>query len=457
MTILPKNRTVSDPTDTHTNTLKDTIYKARNIVMPSAQNVAENDSVARLVLNNVEIECSEYPEIRDVMLCGSYTKDTWMPGTSDIDVFIKFDKNTPREKFTEITHNVGFAALKQYNPYVRYSEHPFVEATVSNKKINVVPCFDVENGQWQSSADRTPYHTYFMRSNLTRQMRNDIRLLKQFLQANDLYGAEIARQGFSGYITESLVAHLGSFEGVIRRFANVNGSMVIGEANRAFDCSIVVMDPIDKQRNLTAAISTENMGRFVLLCRKFLKEPSLSCFKTPPPKSTPKVPESCIVVTFQYEQRSRDMIWGQVKSASSAVAGQLECGGFGVAKYGAFADDNGHGALLFLLEGIQIPEYRVRNGPSYFRPETEAFISKNLEGSDMLWIGTDGRVRSFERRSENNAIRFLKTLFTADLERSGMPAAIRTDIRNGFDLSNGGYIHPKPAMQALHRFLSTSL
>ena len=217
------------------------------------------------------------------------------------------------------------------------------------------------------------------------------------------------------------------------------------------------MDPIDKQRNLTAAISTENMGRFVLLCRKFLKEPSLSCFKTPPPKSTPKVPESCIVVTFQYEQRSRDMIWGQVKSASSAVAGQLECGGFGVAKYGAFADDNGHGALLFLLEGIQIPEYRVRNGPSYFRPETEAFISKNLEGSDMLWIGTDGRVRSFERRSENNAIRFLKTLFTADLERSGMPAAIRTDIRNGFDLSNGGYIHPKPAMQALHRFLSTSL
>jgi len=36
-------------------------------------------------------------------------------------------------------------------------------------------------------------------------MKDDVRLLKQFLQSNSVYGAEIAKQGFSGYVAEVLV------------------------------------------------------------------------------------------------------------------------------------------------------------------------------------------------------------------------------------------------------------
>ena len=48
--------------------------------------------------------------------------------------------------------------MKKYSPYVRYSEHPYVEAKIKNTKINVVPFYDVKIGEWKSAADRSPFH-----------------------------------------------------------------------------------------------------------------------------------------------------------------------------------------------------------------------------------------------------------------------------------------------------------
>ena len=95
--------------------------------------------------------------------------------------------------------------MKSFKPYVRYSEHPYVEATIKGTKVNVVPCYDVKEGQWQSAADRSPFHTKFMLESLTGVMKNEVRLLKKFLSCNKIYGSEIARQGFSGYVAEVLI------------------------------------------------------------------------------------------------------------------------------------------------------------------------------------------------------------------------------------------------------------
>ena len=88
------------------------------------------------------------------------------------------------------------------------------------------------------------------------------------------------KQGFSGYVAEVLVWNFGSFEEVIRSIAKIKTKQVIGKSTKKFDTPISIMDPIDSQRNLAAAISNENIGKFVLLCRRFLKKPSISYFKT---------------------------------------------------------------------------------------------------------------------------------------------------------------------------------
>ena len=40
------------------------------------------------------------------------------------------------DKFEKISKKIGLESLKKYSPYVRYSEHPYVEAKIKNTKIN---------------------------------------------------------------------------------------------------------------------------------------------------------------------------------------------------------------------------------------------------------------------------------------------------------------------------------
>ena len=74
---------------------------------------------------------------------------------------------------------------------MRYSEHPYVEAFVDTIRINVVPCYDVERGNWKSAADRSPFHTEFIKESFDEEKRLETRLLKKFMKTIGVYGAEI--------------------------------------------------------------------------------------------------------------------------------------------------------------------------------------------------------------------------------------------------------------------------
>ena len=242
--------------------------------------------------------------------------------------------------------------MKKFKPYVRYAEHPYVEAHIKGTRVNVVPCYDVQKGKWQSAADRSPFHTAFMLESLTGTMKNDVRLLKSFLKNNDVYGAEIAKQGFSGYVAEVLIWSFSSFENVIKKIAKIKQNQVIGQASKKFETPIVIMDPIDDNRNLAAAISTENIGKFVLVCREFLKKPSSLFFKPKVKVDSKKNLKNVLVVKFNYKPRSPDTIWGQIKRAASTLAVQMKIEGFKVLRNGAAADDQKEACLFFVLQSL---------------------------------------------------------------------------------------------------------
>ncbi|MEM3094773.1 MAG: nucleotidyltransferase domain-containing protein, partial [Nitrososphaera sp.] len=118
-----------------------------------------------------------------VVFGGSFAKGTWLRGDADIDIFFKVKPSVAVEKFEELGRSVGQDALKAHRPRMRYSDHPYVEAFVKNVRINVVPCYDVEQGKWQSAADRSPFHTEFIGRNFDDEKRRQARLLKKFLKA----------------------------------------------------------------------------------------------------------------------------------------------------------------------------------------------------------------------------------------------------------------------------------
>ena len=418
--------------------MKTILNQAQKLVIPSRKIEQEKTKIARLAFELVDKEISKYSQIKEIEFGGSYPKGTWLPGKADVDIFIKFDKSTSEKKFSDIAKKVGFAALKKYKPYVRFSEHPYVEAKVKGTKVNVVPCYLVPKGKWKSAADRTQFHTEFMLENLSGPMKNNVRLLKQFLKNNGLYGAEISQQGFSGYVAEVLIWNFGGFEEVIRSIAKVKPGQVIGKATKKFDTPISIIDPIDSQRNLAAAISNENIGKFVLLCRRFLKKPSISYFKDQKRKSSSELLKNCIIVSFNYKPRSPDIIWGQIKRAASTIGTQLELGGFKVTKSKAYTDEKKQANLFFLLESMVISKYYVKEGPEFFNEyDSSQFIAKNNKKSLSVWISKNKKILALEKRSENDAKKFLTQLLAKKLDKSGIPKGIKLDIKKGFKVSLG--------------------
>ena len=434
--------------------MKKIILAAKKSIIPSKSIVNSKKQIADLAFNLVKNEIEKFPEIVELEFGGSYAKGTWLDREADIDIFIKFKKSTSEKEFENITKEIGFSSMKNFKPYVRYSEHPYVEAVIKKTKINVVPCYDVKPSNWKSSADRSPFHTKHMQKALNAKMKDEVRLLKKFLKSVGIYGAEIAKQGFSGYVSEVLILNYGSFENVIKSISKIKENEVVGETSKKFDTRIVIIDPIDSNRNLAAAISDQNIGKFVLSCRTFQDNPSNLFFKTSKKKKSTSW-ENVLVVKFGYTTRSPDIIWGQIKRASSALATQLEIGGFTVLRSISYTDEKKEAYLFFLLESTIIPKKYLKKGPEFFREnDCKSFIGKNLSKTELMWIDNDLRVVSLEKRKHDDVVKYVNEFLKNNLQVS-IPKGLQNDFKKGFKVFLGSKNLRKSIKEAALDLIST--
>jgi len=434
--------------------MKNVISTVSKIVIPSKSLEKSKKRIAQLAFNLVQEETIKFPEVVGLEFGGSFAKGTWLSKDADIDIFIRFKKNTSEENFEKISKKIGFDSLKKYSPYVRYSQHPYVEAKIKNTKINVVPFYDVKIGEWKSAADRSTFHTRFMDKSLTSKMKNEVRILKTFLKANGIYGAEIAKQGFSGYVSEVLILHFGSFENVIKSISTIKEKQVVGKTSKKFETSIVIIDPIDNNRNLAAAISDENIGKFILVCRAFKEKPKIGFFKNKKPQISKEYWDNLLVVNFDYKSRSPDIIWGQIKRVTSSLTTQLELGGFRVLRSKPHANQQNEIYLFFFLESIKISPIYLKNGPEFFREDnSKSFISKNIQNSKLLWVGNNKKIIVLEKRKHIEATKFI-TEFLKKNFQIGIPQGLQDDFKRGFNVSIGSKNLSKSIKEAASELIS---
>ncbi len=436
--------------------MSNVLEQARKISIPARQEQEKIGALAEKLLDLVKKEATKYPDVVSVELGGSFAKGTWLKGKLDLDIFVKMKKETDEKQFEKIGRDIGFSSMKKFHPYVRYSEHPYVEAVVEGTKVNVVPCYDVEKGQWKSAADRSSFHTRFILEQLDEQKKNEVRLLKKFLRGIDIYGAEIAKEGFGGYVSEVLIYHYGSFMNVLETAANFVQGQVIGSPTKKFETALVLIDPIDSNRNLGTAISAQNFGKFILAARAYLKKPSSVFFNGKKPIPDTKNLQNVIVVKFDYKHRSPDIIWGQIKRGATALSGQLELGGFHVLRKSATTDENSEAAMLFLLRSTTIEKSMVKNGPDVFRKsESESFILRNSKNK-LTWVDDDGRILSLQQREFHEAKKFLQSILKKNLSKAGIPNGIIPDMKHSFRVLGGNQVTSKSIKKALAELTSTN-
>lgn len=403
--------------------MNNVLAKALAACTPASKETERITAIAEQAKGLVEARARAGPgmEVTGVVYGGSFAKGTWLKGEADVDIFVKFSPMVEEQRFEKLGIEIGMSAMKKHGAHMRYSDHPYVEATVRGVRINVVPCYDVEKGKWKSAADRSPFHTeYVINAFDADDKRAHVRLLKKFLKSAGIYGAEISTGGFSGYVCEVLVSKHGSFENVLAAAAEFEMGQVIAindydrDVVKGFSSPLVIIDPVDQRRNLGTAISPECAGRFMLVARAFLKKPSAKFFSKQKKRVSKKLHPYVLVTEFSHRQRSPDTIWGQMKKSQNALVKQLEIAGFSVIRSTCMTDENTRGVFAFLLESRTLPPYTARKGPEIFRAkDAENFVMK-AKGSLAMWADRNMRVSSIVKRKETDAGRLLNALLKKD-------------------------------------------
>jgi tRNA nucleotidyltransferase (CCA-adding enzyme) len=422
--------------------LNSVLLEALELSKPMQGEVKKVSSIAKKVKESI-IKHASSTKIKDVVFGGSYAKGTWLKGDVDIDIFVKMNSSMKEEEFELLGKQIGLESLRQYQPYLRYSDHPYVEAFVEGIRVNIVPCYNVEKWNWISAADRSPFHTEYVTNKLDEEKRDQVRLLKKFLKSLGIYGAEIAKNGFSGYVTEVLILKYGSFQSTLEALSRVQEEKVIistdpideETAKKTFKHSVIILDPIDPKRNLGAAISVENFGKFVLAARTFLNKPSIEFFirqeRVRTANDFSEIYSNILVVSFNYRERSPDVIWGQLKKSMNAISKQLTLGGFNVIRSICTTDERIEAVFIFLLESITLPSYMVKTGPKVSRKhDSSKFISKNNNVARLMWIDNEMRITTLVARKATDAREYVRLLLDERIDSIGITKGLVSDLGN---------------------------
>jgi tRNA nucleotidyltransferase (CCA-adding enzyme) len=374
-------------------------------ITPTPADRAKIKALAEELQRKVTIACKQEGIDAAVRVEGSVAKDTWLSEDPEIDVFMRLPAKIPRMSLGEISLKIARKATENASRKVeRFAEHPYLEAFIDDVRLNIVPCYDVKRGEWLSATDRTPFHTDYMKKRLNENLRDEVRLLKKLLKGVGAYGAEIKTGGFSGYLCELLIVHYKSFTQTIRAFAGYTQRVTIDiegyyagkekELKILFPESLVIVDPVDKARNVASAVQPQKLFTLVAAARAFLKTPDIRFFY--PPKIIALTTEtlvsklknrgaSLLFLTLENVEAVPDVLWGQLYKTQRALRKLAELNKFKVIRDTVWSDEKTLSVFVFELEQRVLPGVRKHMGPPLKREkECENFLSKYVSNDNVV-------------------------------------------------------------------------
>ena len=334
-----------------------------------------------------------------VKMVGSAARGTWLSGTHDIDTFISFPEETPRKEL----ETLGMAIAREVARHAeqaedRHAEHPYLNIIYKGFDVDLVPCFRVASAsRIKSAVDRTPFHNDFVKPRV-KGREDEVLLLKQFMRGGGVYGSELKTQGFSGYLTELLIIHYGSFEKTVQaacfwKPGEKIDIMQHGEIEH--EEPLAVIDPTDPRRNVAAALSLDKFCMFIDHCREFLKSPALNFFfpAVPMPLRDSEILERLearkstqLAIVFKTPDVVEDVLYPQLYKMEQAVAALLKEYDFTVIKTGVWSGKTETLVMLELISGT-LPNVKKHVGPPvWVKVHAEKFKEK-YQGADGVFGG----------------------------------------------------------------------
>jgi len=243
----------------------------------------------------------------------------------------------------------------------------------------------------------------------------------------------------------------GSFTSTVEAFAHYSKRVVIdiesyyfdrqNELSLLFPEPLVIVDPVDKGRNVASAVQPEKLYSFVGAARAFLKKPNIAFFYPPKPEALP-------VATLKTQLESRgsstmflvvdqvsavpDVLWGQLYRTTRSLHRLIELSDFKILRDTVWSNEKNLSVFIFELEGKVLPNIKKHLGPPLEREaEGENFLAK-YAGNPKVISGPyikDGRWIVEVPRKTTDATALLKEKLADGGKNAGVADLIAKSIR----------------------------
>ncbi|OKY77869.1 MAG: tRNA nucleotidyltransferase, CCA-adding enzyme [Candidatus Methanohalarchaeum thermophilum] len=411
----------------------------------------------------------------DPQVVGSVSRGTWISGDRDIDVFMLISRELNEDEFREKGLKLArYVGEKCDNFKEDFAEHPYVVAQLEDFDVDIVPCYRAsDHTEVTSAVDRTPLHDKYVSKKINNRLRDNIRLLKKFIKGIRAYGSKLKVKGFSGYLTELLILHYnrldrsgekyGAFKKTIEEGKNWKKGDIIDleehGTNKDFEGPLIVLDPVDPNRNVAAALSLEKWSYFTSACQFYLRNPSKNFFykkeikKLDKKEIKNKLSERCsylLGIEFQDPDLVEDTLYPQLYKSKKWIKSLLKEKGFRVLRTEAY--DNKNALILIEVENNTLSDVRKHMGPPVTsNKHSKKFVKKYL--SEKTFSGPyieEDRWIVEKKRKFTNPLKLIRKKIT-NTEKPGIGKNLQnTNIKvlNQDKLIKKGYI------KELNKFIS---
>ena len=436
---------MTDDDDVTSTSLMEVIAAARERVDPDDEERTRLQEVAGTLVARAEAAIADLEIDADVVQVGSSSRDTWIAGDRDVDVFVRFPPGLDRDALVSYGLEIGHATLP--DGVEEYAEHPYVSGEYEGFDVDVVPCYRQESAtDIQSAVDRTPFHDEYLQERLDPALAADVRLTKGFMKGIGVYGSDLRTRGFSGYLTELLVCEYSGFISLVQTAADWRPPIELDPEDHGqerFSDSLVVIDPTDPRRNVAAVCSAENVARLQHYARQLLENPRLEYFV---PVESEALSErelgehlarrrtTPVAVRFDAPDLLDDQLYPQLDKSVAGITNGLYDHGFDVFRATTFARET---AVIYVeLAVTERPAVERHEGPPiHVRAHAEGFYDAYAADPSVYGPFLDGDRYVVEREREVTTAR--EFLEGDELFAVGLGAHVETALEDDYEVLVG--------------------
>ena len=344
-----------------------------------------------VVLDSINSEIKKKKIKARAVLGGSIAKGTFLKDDYDCDIFVKFNLSYKKKEISDLLEKI----LKIFPKAERiHGSRDYFQFSMKNIMFEIVPVLDIKKaGQAINITDCSPLHVKWVKDNLNKDLADEIRLAKAFCKACNVYGAESYMRGFSGHVLDILTIYYNGFTPLLKNAVKWKEQEVIDSNNyydgRALErlnksklSPLIVIDPIQPERNAAAVLSMKNFLLFKGSASDFLKKPAKKFFEkkevTVDELKEKSKGKKLVLLDVRTLDGKEDVVGSKLLKAFNYINKKLLLNNFVLYERGWKWDKKKKALFWFILKDEILPKSFKRVGPPTKNKENvKAFMKKH--------------------------------------------------------------------------------